>query len=252
MHKKKPRPIIAAEQITDKFNDAKLAQLAKIAKLPDGADMAAWAEGIREAARIFVRDAGLPGRNELHDEIGTLYKAAADYQYEKVATLMQSLSARSRDALTNRGALPSVATELPAHDTLRAPAQRDAACETIARLCQFGGKYVPGRRRPLGKQSRPTWSPLLSAPDKQANFAKRAAERTFVINLRIAWLQATGEPPSRTAHHDNHGPFAKFVRECLDLVGAKDASPVDLINEVDRRHREMEAEIERRNARPSE
>jgi len=114
----------------------------------------------------------------------------------------------------------------------------------IARLCQFGGGYVEGRRRPAGKQSRPVWDPLIHAPKPQRNFAKRNAERNFVMWLSVAWLEATGVVPSRTARHDDAsrevGPFARFSRECLRRVGAPDADIVELINELHRRRCEME------------
>jgi hypothetical protein len=86
------------------------------------------------------------------------------------------------------------------------------------------------------------WRPLLYAPDARRHFQKRAAERDFVMWLRLAWAEATGEPPSRTARraeksYRDLGPFARFVRECLRLAGAPYAEVVELINRVNRRRR---------------
>jgi hypothetical protein len=56
--------------------------------------------------------------------------------------------------------------------------------------------------------------------------------------LRIAWLDATGERQrARTAARtlDILGPFAKFVCECLNLVGAKHVDGIALINEAKER-----------------
>jgi hypothetical protein len=46
----KKRPVIAIDKVTTAFDDAKMAELAKIAKLPPDADKTAFAEGVREAA----------------------------------------------------------------------------------------------------------------------------------------------------------------------------------------------------------
>jgi hypothetical protein len=239
---KKARPIIAAKDIEIIFTDALVAQLANCAKLPPGTNMIALAEGVREAARIFVRDAGFTTPNELHNDIAELQKSADQVRQDKIIALWEDLSPRARDILKDRAGRLGI--ELPSSDALRDSARRDGACETIARLCQFGGQYVAGRDRPFGKQSRPTWRPRLYAPDRQRNSAKRNAERNFVIWLSIAWQEATGAAAARTARHGdasrNVGPFARFARECLNHAGAPDADIVELMNELHRRRREME------------
>jgi hypothetical protein len=53
-------PIITVEAVADVFNDEEIVKLAKIADLPPGYDLAAFAVGIREAARIYTRHAGTP------------------------------------------------------------------------------------------------------------------------------------------------------------------------------------------------
>jgi hypothetical protein len=49
--------IIAIGDVPRVFNDGEIVRLAKTAGLPVGANVAVFAEGIREAARIYVRDA---------------------------------------------------------------------------------------------------------------------------------------------------------------------------------------------------
>jgi hypothetical protein len=245
MRLRKSRSIITYEDVSIVFNDACVAKLAETAKLPPGANMDAFAKGIREAARIFVRDARGPNANALHDEIAELQCAADRRLYDQTAALMERLSPRARAMLAERGARPNLGIRLPSPNAIRDPERSEDACATIARLCGIGGKWVEGRRRPGGQRSRPTWRPLLHAPDKQRRFAKREAERDFVMWLSIAWLDATGAQPSRTARHPDAsrdvGPFARFVRKCLRLVGAGDANVVELLNELQRRRGEMEA-----------
>jgi hypothetical protein len=235
MRTKKSRTI-TADQVLVEFDDACVEKLAQVAKLPPGADMAAFAEGTREAARIYARDARIPNVNDLHDEIEQLHKAAERQRYEVVADLLERLSPRGRDMLTERGY--GVTLELPSSDALRDPAQREAACGAIAQLCQYGGCKVQG---PPSKGLRQKWSPYFHAPDKQRNFPKRGAERDFVMWLQLAWAEATGKIPAQTARHvSGVGPFARFARDCLRLVGAADADVVELINGLHQCRREME------------
>jgi hypothetical protein len=231
MRKKRPRSITSADQAPIVFDDVRVRELAKIAQLPQGADMAAFAAGIREAARIYARDARSPNVNALHDEIEQLHKAAECQRYEVVADLLERLSPRARDMLSGHGAQPP-------SGALRDPALREEACAVVAQLCQYGGRWVKG---PPSKGSRPKWRPHLYAPDKDRNPPKRDAERHFVLMLQLAWLDATGVRPTVTARHRDEsrdlGPFARFARECLRLFGATDADVVELMHELDR-HRD--------------
>jgi hypothetical protein len=273
MRTKKLRPIIAEDDMPAIFDDACVAELAKIAQLPSNANLAVFAAGIREAARIFVRDARVPTNNELHDEIAKLHSAAERRRYEQVVTRLEGLSQRAKNMLIERAdrisrknvdvaPYPRVTAigrhgevlsrkptaplmvALPSPDRLHDRALRDRACEEIARLCAIGGKYIEGRERPGGKKSHPVWHPMPYAPEKQRNFPRRNAERHFVMMLSTAWVETVGALPARTARHGDAsrgvGPFARLVRKCLDLVGAGDADAVELINEVDRRRDEME------------
>jgi hypothetical protein len=55
------------------------------------------------------------------------------------------------------------------------------------------------------------------------------------MHLQLAWLEATGKPPSLAASAARPGPFARMVGKCLELVGAGHADAVGLINELNRR-----------------
>jgi hypothetical protein len=275
--------IIGPEDVEAVFHQACIEHLATVAKLPLGADMRAFGDGIREAARAFAQDVRTPTNNALHDEIAALYRAAERGEYEVVASGLEGLSARGRELLTSRAErinrsnthnpkrpreLPritatgrggqtltrtatvptNVATPAPAD--LRNETSRKEACDVMMRLCSFGGTFVEGRLRPSGKRSRPVWKTWLYAPEAQRAFPKRDAERKFVTLLRVAVMQAGGEEPAWTARHADDGrglgPFAGFVRECLALVGAADVDVVELINELHQRRLAVEsAEAER-------
>src|SRR5262249_50286996 len=154
----------AVEDVDRIFNDNCIKSLARIGKLPATADNKHFAGGLRTAARIYARDVRQPTVNELNGEIGELHRATERRQYDQLATVIKGLSPETRSLLNARGARPTLKLTLPSPEALRG-AQRAEACAVIARLTQIGGRYVPGRKRPGGRRSRPTWDPLLHAPE---------------------------------------------------------------------------------------
>jgi hypothetical protein len=142
--------------------------------------------------------------------------------------MLPMLMAHAEESVTAAG------IELPPTETLCDETQREKACDAIVMLCRTGGRHIEGRKRPSGRRSR-SWQARLYAPEPSRHPGKRKAERAFLRRLQLAWLEATGERPSMTAHHVNLGPFAKMVRESLRLVGAAHADAVGLINELNRR-----------------
>ena len=210
------------------FDDDCISRLAKIGKLPPGADIGQFKEGIQCAAQIYARDARIPNDNAVYHEIESLYRAAEVRDCQQLARLIGSLSPRAARLLNERAARPSVAISFPAVRDFYNTCRQTAACAKVASLCRVGG-HNQGRKRRTGKKSR-TWQPLLHAPNPRRNFSKRDAERNFVIWLRSAWLDATGDLPSKTADHRKRGPFVRVAHECLRLVGGEHADAVGLIN----------------------
>jgi hypothetical protein len=225
------------------------------AKLPDKADKYCLAKGIQEAAAIYVREVAEPNPKRLHEEIKTLYDAAIKRQYEQAALLREQLSIKAQNSLNDRAG--RIGLTLPPPGDLRVSTRRDEACATIVSLCRIGGDRVKGRMRPSGKRSAVIFKPLLHAPSgppelatlkhqSPRNFAKREAERNLVMWLGIAWLEATGIPPPRTADRRNLGPFARLVREVLQLASGQNHSEsavAERINELDTRRRKMEGRL---------
>jgi hypothetical protein len=239
---RKIRRAITAADVPRVFSYACIEQLASIGPLPEGADLKRFAAGVRAATGIYARDAREPDPNELHQEIAALYTAAQRRQYDRVASLREGLSPQACRWLKARMARPgprAAGLKLPSSKALRGRGRRDEACASIERLCRAGGGLVAGRKRPSGKRSRPVFRELLHAPKLRQHVPKRGAELTFVSNLAAAWLDATGESPARTANRRAPGPFARLVRKCLELVGAPEANAINLINELDRRRREV-------------
>ena len=125
------------------------------------------------------------------------------------------------------------------------PTELESKRSAIASLCRVGGTWVEGRRRPNGMRSR-TWEWAFHAPKRNRHFAKREAERMFIINLQLTWLLAKGEPPATTACEERKGPFVRFVEDCLTRAGATDVAPVKVINAVAQAREDERLKGERR------
>jgi hypothetical protein len=246
---RKARHPIAADDVARVFDDACIERLARIGKLPSGADRRVFGEGIRDAARIYAREARYPNANTLNDEIAGLHRAADRRLHAQVADWMERLSPQARGMLIERA--NRLGLELPPPNALLDNERRENACAAIVRLCAIGGRFVEGRLRATGRRSRKVWRPALYVPSKQRNFLRREAERNFLMWLRVAWVEATGEMPeavgcmpAKTARHADEsraiGPFGRMLRECLRLLGAADTDAVELINDLHRRRRWME------------
>jgi hypothetical protein len=214
---KKTKRAITAAEVPRVFDDDCIDRLAEIARLPKGADRQRFADGIREATRIYAEDARKPSINTVHDEIERLHQAAARVvlqlhkpsadDYERVADLIEVLEVRSPEVhckLKAREATPGFerakpgGLKFPSPEDLRDPDQRHEACDVVRRFCSMG---IGPRRKPL-----------LYAPERIARLPRREAELRFIMNLRVVWLEATGEAASATVNPARAGPFARFVR----------------------------------------
>jgi len=227
----KRRHNIALEDVPAVFDDPCIRELANIAKLPADADIGIFGWWIREAACMFACDAYVPTVNELHDEIAALHEVTARKRYGQAGDLLDRLSTEARVMLS------TFQGELPTSSDLRDEALRDRACEAVEGLCRIGGTLAAGRRRPSGRRSRSALRPHVYAPDARKNFPKREAERIFVARLSAGWRYVVGRAPPRSVRQRAEreiGCFARFVRRCLDLVGAKYADAAELINAVGR------------------
>jgi hypothetical protein len=136
---------------------------------------------------------------------------------------------RRKERESERFGLPP----LPRPVDLLDPAKREKAREAIIDRCEIGGCRVPGRKRPSGRRSW-TWEPILCAPMLNPRPDIRSAERTFIMWLEVAWVEATGSNVPVTAHHVNPGPFARLAQMALALLGAPHADAVQAINDLER------------------
>ena len=247
MRAKKEKRIPKAQDVPAIFSDQRVRELLAEAELAVGDDVC-FAAAVRDAALIYVREAGEASGNEVHYEVDELLRAAVraakarkrkDAACENVAVRIEQLSGRARKLLSKRGTLPDA-------EALRDPASQCDACETLASICRIGARWEEDRRRPSGKRSM-TIVPFLHAPELQQHPPRREAHLNFVMWLRIAYLEATGKQPSLTANPARPGPFARMVQACLDQVQAS-ANAVELLNELQRRRKDKQAALSGQNS----
>jgi hypothetical protein len=185
----KSKSAVTADQIPHIFDDACIEDLASIGKLPPHANRQRFAVGVREAARIYTTEIREPNDNEVRAEIESLYRAAERQRFEQLATLLEKLSQRARsllkydewtrvhlsaDNLDSPRSRRRISTRrrsvtLPSPEALRDEHRRDKACARVVKLCQYGGRWIEGRKRPSGKRSW-TWRPYFRAPEPQRHF----------------------------------------------------------------------------------
>jgi hypothetical protein len=235
--------LIAVNKVPVVFDDSCIKQLAALSELPSNADKARFGQSIRDAVLIYLRDASVPNHNDINREIAKLHQAAHHCRYAKAESILMALSAEARQLLSRRRNHPGTAL-LSDPSPLRDPVLQKASAGQLAAICRigapWGGLAIEGRKRTGGHRSK-TFTVHLYAPPASSNFEKRAAERTFLMWLRVAWSDATGEiQRAFTAHYDHPGPFALFVRECLKLAGATHVDAIGLINDARERMNRQE------------
>jgi hypothetical protein len=230
---RKVRRIPAPEKLPRIFDDKFILILAKQAKLSWAANIPRFAEGVRDAASQCVAEMAIPSDKAVRDEIRALYSAANRYRYKETATRIRKISGRTRALMKTRGDRLRLA--IPEAEVFGDCARRDEACETIVRLLRVGwecGKPL------LYTPELPEWEPPRGTP-------RRKAELDFVTGLRLAYLKATGMPPTHMANSNRPGPFARMVQTCLNEI-APGANAVGLLNKLHQRRLEKAPELRRR------
>jgi hypothetical protein len=111
---------------------------------------------------------------------------------------------------------------------------RASATACLRLILSYGGGIKRGRKRPTGPRSR-SFVPLLRVPAKiQASRPRHDADRQFIQNFGLTYLNSTGKRPPYKVDFQAPGPFSRFVHKCFELVGARTGHITKLINEMGR------------------
>jgi hypothetical protein len=219
------------EDIDRCFCETEIRRLASMAKLPAKADLARFGEAVRDAVSLYVKRLQEPNVNQIHREISALHKAALRRDFQALACNIRSLSEQARHFLM----IKSQTALIPSKADFEDPAKCEEAAAIVELLCVRGGEVQMKKRRD-GRQYRTlTWKIAGSNPTRTPQ--KRSAERDLAMWLQVACLEATGRTPGLSAHPDNPGPFARLLRSCLDMIGAKHVDAIELINSLNKQRK---------------
>jgi integrase len=232
---KKRQSLISLSDVEEVFNDQVVKNLARPLKLPSDVDITRFCESIRIGARIFLEAKAKLNDPQLRAAIARLYQLnthaerGGDREARALARAVAAMPADVSQWLISRN--PDART-LPTAAEILAPATRQDAVDRFRLILSYGGGWV-GRKRPGGRRS---WSfkPWLRAPETiQPGRPGALAEREFVQWLAVAYVEATGRSPPRTAHFESsiRGPFPNFVHQCFELIGAPTGNVTRLLNE---------------------
>ena len=231
------RSLIAISDVEGVFNDEIVKELAPTAKLPVDADIARLARSIRIAARIFLEEKAkfnFPQQRTAIERLYQLNTRAEDGDDRTARALARAVDAMPADV---RQWLLSCNTphdrNIPTAWEILSPATRQSAVERFRLILSYGGRVVAGRKRSGGRRSR-SFKPLLRLPERiESGRPRGEAERNFVQWLAVAYVEATGRSPPRTANYKIaiRGPFPRFVHQCFELVGAPTGNVTRLLNQ---------------------
>jgi hypothetical protein len=193
MRVKKDRP--SARDVPHIFSNQCIEKLVAETGLPlDPGRLPGFATSIRTRALIYIRDKGTPSDADVAREVAELYWAADRHQHAKATKLVRNMSKRTRDFLKKRATMPSVALTIPKPSAFLDSARRQAACETLRRICSRGGAWDDNGR----------WVPLLLMPTRPITrnlVEETKKENTIRTHMGLAPIKIA-RPPKRQAARD--------------------------------------------------
>ena len=196
------------------------------------------AEGCRDAGvalRQFQPD------SKVRSEIKTLYKlcnsalvsTSFDSKAQLVALHYDAMSETAKRWLARRlnGNQRLEALRLRS----RSPEEQRASIEDLRSLTVIGGSIVPDRKRPgrpAGRERSNKLAPILNAPTTKRGQQPPEDIWEFVMWMRIAYVDAFGEPLRFKADNRTPGGFVHFMEDVLEVLGGRNADLVRATNHL--------------------
>jgi hypothetical protein len=259
--------VIAEHEIDTVFDARAIAQLLAVlksspsAKLFTETDRQRFPDSIRTAVRCYLAESARTNWSVITDHICKLYHLLekADGGNAKAISVL----AKQVD-VTDAAARAWL--ERCVHRYLTFPSageigNKKTRCDAMRRLrCMLcdGLDWVEGRKRPGGRRSRSRqlWLrlPQKTGPSGQRTLAGRRgrpldlAARELVQQLALTYLEATGEPPPKRVNSKRPGPFLRFVRLVFKMADLPTGNVEELMNEREKRRKEMKRQREKREA----
>lgn len=219
---------VRPEDIDDLFDADTLHGFCGNAKVPD-AKCDEFGVAVREAARNYLIEKARPKPEDIRIQIEGLGKKVGRSLEGRPGALTQTINTLKVLTREARAVLEYNAhqTKVPDEVDLLDPEHGREALNSLYGLCGRGLAIRPGRKRPGGKQSRPTIEPRFAGPKLKRGRRKYYEKGILVARLGYAYEVATGKPPSRWPSKLDRGPFINLVGTVLNILGEgmKDGDP---------------------------
>ena len=233
--------LIAEKDIDAVFSDAAVAKLLHRVSA-DAAIIGRAGRSIREAVHVYLALRARTAWKDIRRQIERLYglaeRAARSSEpaitelAERIAGIDPAVRQSVERSIYRRVAFPTA-------DEIRNEGTRQAAISRLQSILSTGLKWAKGRKRPNGQRSR-SLKPLLRVPDLGRGRPRDIAARELMQNLRLIWLETSGQRPPNWVSADNSTlqPFFVFVSEVFGRLGIKNYE--ELVNEREIARRIME------------
>ncbi len=229
--------MIALGDVDLVFNNAAIDELAGILKIHTDSR---FAQSIRNDVRLFIQTKGRLSIPKLRHEIARLYQlnSRALNSAQGAQELARALADMPADVREWLARCNPKDRSIPTTEEVTSPerATRAGAVQRLRLILSYGTDLErKGRKRPTGKRSRSFKPPLLRLPVRTKSKEGRPrgnAEREFVRNLGLTYLDATGQRAPYKVDFQAQGPFSQFVHRCFALVCVPSGHVTSLINEI--------------------
>jgi hypothetical protein len=271
--------LIAEKEVDFVFNTGVIAELAKDIKAPPDA-ITRFGDNIRSAVRAYFAERARTNWKAIGKQIGDLDRLVnrADHaeslmgEAEKIRqrAMESGQSSAGVAAIKEKGVLSGERSDaaaarlaacigsvdqatrnwlercarrplsFPPSDEIKDRRTRKRAISRLQSILSCGRKFVKGRRRPGGKQSRTTSQSVLRVPKSSQGRPIDLAARELVQHLALAYAEATGRRPPLRVNLRSQGPFFRLVSRCFKEARITAGSVVELINEREIQRKKLE------------
>jgi hypothetical protein len=166
--------LIKPDDVARVFDESRNQELAELLHLPAGTDLVRFGDGVHRAVQNAIARASEPTPNSLHREIAALYRAAERCEYERLASLVQTMTPAARRIIAGRQAV--IEERRASFGTRRGRLARLEACRLAQNLARNTGWPV----FPMCQDKRPA---TPAGENGSGGFKAASADPE-----RIAWL----------------------------------------------------------------
>jgi hypothetical protein len=198
---------------------------------PEQALPADFPSHVRSSARAYLELASITSKGELSLALKRLHDclipAIETRDRERAARALEQTPENVVSELRRR--FPG---KVPSPEDIRQPSLSFECAKVLLGSCVRGAEIVPGRRRPGGRQSRPTLK-IIPLYKQRRGRPPQEAEMMLVRSLGEYFYNRDKKFPGLLSHGGGFapdaGPFARLVAAVLVRCGANSVNPIKLV-----------------------